>query len=240
MGILEGKTALVSGVANRQSIAWGIARTLREEGARVALLCHPGPLKRVTKLAGEIGSELVVPCDVRSDENIEEAFRTVGTAFGGRMDILVHSIAYADIEDMGGEFIAVSRSGWNLALEVSAYSLVAFTRCARPLMKAAGGGSVVTISFLGGERVAPGYNVMGIAKAALESALRYLAYDLGPDNIRINAVSPGPIRTMSALVIESFEEAQRKHYQTRLGDECRGRTECAPQRFLCEERHTRR
>lgn len=209
MGSLDGKLALVSGVANKHSIAWGIARVLRAQGAGIALSCNPPALKRVTRLARDVDSGIVIPCDVRDDESIEQAFDRIGEAWGGKLDILVHSIAYADLEDMGGEFIRVSREGWNLALEVSAYSLVAFARCARPLMKKGGGGSIVTLSFLGGEKVAPGYNIMGIAKAALESALKYLAYDLGPDNIRVNAVSPGPIRTLSSMVIESFDTAQK-------------------------------
>lgn len=210
MGILEGKRALVAGVANAKSIAWGIAQSLDEHGAKVALTCVPSTHRRVAKLAAQIGCELVFDCDVNKDEDITRVMEEVGWAFDGKLDVLVHSIAYARLEDMGGEFINVPREGWRLALEVSAYSLVAMTRAARPLLKAAGGGSVMTVSFCGGVKVAPSYNVMGIAKAALESAVRYLTYDLGPDNIRVNALSPGPILTMSSMVIDHFDESLQK------------------------------
>lgn len=207
MKLLEGKRAVVAGVANKRSIAWGIARAFHEHGARVALTCVDNSAKRVSKLGEEIGAEIVVPCDVRSDEAIEKAFDRIGETFAGGLDILVHSIAYGRLEDMGGEFLSVNREGWNLALEISAYSLVAMARCARPYMINAGGGSIQTVSFVGGVRVTPSYNMMGIAKAALESAVRYLAYDLGPDKIRVNALSPGPILTASSMVVDRFDDA---------------------------------
>lgn len=210
MRLLEGKRALVSGVANRRSIAWGIAQALHEHGAEVALTCLESARRRVAKLAAGLDSDLVFSCDVSKDEDIARAFEEVGNAFNGKLDVLVHSIAYARLEDMGGEFLTVTREGWRLALEISAYSLVAMARAARPLMQAAGGGSILTLSFLGGTKVAPSYNIMGVAKAALESAVRYLAYDLGPDGIRVNALSPGPISTVSSLVVERFEESSQK------------------------------
>jgi len=207
MKLLEGKTALVAGVANKRSIAWGIAHALHQHGAQVALTCVQSASRRVRKLGTEIGTDIVVPCDVRDDAAIEASFDQIGAAFGGKLDILVHSIAFARLEDMGGEFIAVDREGWNLALEISAYSLVAMARAARPYLVNAGGGSILTMSFVGGVRVAPSYNIMGIAKAALESAVRYLAYDLGPDKIRVNALSPGPILTSSSMVVDRFDDA---------------------------------
>jgi enoyl-[acyl-carrier protein] reductase I len=207
MKLLAGKRAVVAGVANKRSIAWGIARAFHEHGAQVALTCVDSSAKRVAKLAREIDTDIVVPCDVRDDAAIEAAFDRIGTILGGKLDILVHSIAFARLEDMGGEFITVNRDGWNLALEISAYSLVAMARAARPYMSNAGGGSILTMSFIGGARVTPSYNMMGIAKAALESAVRYLAYDLGPDKIRVNALSPGPIETASSMVVDHFTEA---------------------------------
>lgn len=207
MGLLDGKRALVSGVANSRSIALGVAEAFHEHGARVALTCLASTQRRVAKLASELGSDLVFPCDVTSDEDIARLFAEVGKAFDGKLDVLVHSIAYARLEEMSGEFLNVTREGWRLALDVSAYSLVAMARAARPLMKAAGGGSIMTLTFAGSTRVAPGYNMMGVAKAALESAARYLAYDLGPDGIRVNALSPGPIPTVSAVVIERIEDS---------------------------------
>ena len=207
MALLTGKTALVSGVANSKSIALGIAQVFREQGARVALTCLEFTQRRVAKLAAELGSDLVLPCDVTKDEDVARTFAEVGRAFDGKLDILVHSIAYARMEEMSGEFLNVTREGWRLALDVSAYSLVAMARGARPLMKAAGGGSILALTYVGGNKIAPGYNMMGVAKAALECTARYLAYDLGPDGIRVNALSPGPIPTVSAMVIEGFDES---------------------------------
>jgi enoyl-[acyl-carrier protein] reductase I len=208
MALLDGKKALVSGVANKNSIAWGIARALYAHGSQIAFTCHPTNLRRLNKLAAQVDSETIVSCDVGKDEEISRAFDQVGNVFGGRLDILVHSVAYANLDDLGGEFIKTSRSGWNLALDISAYSLVAFARCARPLMKAAGEGSIMTLTF-GDGKVVPGYNIMGVAKAALEMAVRYLAYDLGPENVRVNAIASGPIQTISSLAIEDFSVALR-------------------------------
>lgn len=210
MGLLKGKRALVSGVANARSIAWGISQAFHEHGARVAFTCLESTHRRVAKLAAELGSDLVFPCDVAKDEDITRTFEEVGKAFDGKLDAFVHSIAYTRLEEMSGEFLNVTREGWRLALDISAYSLVAMARAARPLMTAAGGGSIMTLTFAGGHRVVPAYNTMGVAKAALESAVRYLAYDLGPDRIRVNALSPGPIPTVSAVVIERFDESLQK------------------------------
>jgi len=205
--LLEGKRAFVVGVANKRSIAWGIARALRAHGARIGFSCLEKHLNRVRRLAGEVDSDIITTCNVRSDEDIARAVDEVAARFGGAIDILVHSIAFADMADLGGEFLRVTRAGWNLALEISAYSLVALTRCARPFLQAAGGGSVIALTFIGGRAVAPGYNVMGVAKAALDAGVRYLAYDLGPDRIRVNAISAGPIRTLSSLAVENFDSA---------------------------------
>ncbi len=186
-----------------------MARALHAQGANLAFTCVENNVRRLKKLAPQVNSDIIVPCDVRSDEDIENAFNTVGNAFSGRLDILVHAIAYAHIDDLGGEFIHISREGWNLALEISAFSLVAMARRARPLMNAAGGGSIFALTFVGGKRVVPGYNIMGVAKAALDMSVRYLAYDLGPENIRVNAISAGPISTPSSLAVEDFGSALR-------------------------------
>ncbi len=208
MGLLDGKKALVSGVANKSSIAWGIARALYAYGSQITFTCHPTNLRRLRKLPPQVDSEIIISCDAGQDEEIIRAFDQVGNVFDGRLDILVHSIAYANMDDLGGEFIKTSRSGWSIALDISAYSLVAFARCARPLMNAAGGGSIMTLTF-GDGKVVPGYNIMGVAKAALEAAVRYLAYDLGPENIRVIAIGSGPIQTISSLAIKEFSVALR-------------------------------
>ena len=205
MRALEGKKAVIAGVANKQSIAWIISKALHEKGAQLAFLCLGSNLRRVKKLARQVDSEIVITCDVQKDEEIKNAFKVVNSEFDGSLDILVHAIAFANIVDLGGNFIEVSRSGWTLAIEISAYSLVAFARCVRPMMESAGGGSIITLTFGGGELVVQGYNIMGVAKAALNSTVRYLAYDLGPYNIRVNAISPGPVKTLSSLMIEDFE-----------------------------------
>lgn len=208
MALLEGKRALVSGVANKKSIAWGIAQALYNHGAQIAFTCLETNVHRVERLASQVHSEIVIPCDVCKDEDIEKAFNEIKTAFDGKLDILVHSIAVANLDDIGGEFIKISRPGWHLALDVSAYSLVSLARSARPLMSAAGGGSIITLTF-GGGKVVPGYNIMGVAKAALEISVRYLAYDLGPEKIRVNAISAGAIPTLSSQVVEDFGNALR-------------------------------
>src|SRR5262245_27597263 len=187
-----GKRGLVLGVANRRSIAWGIAKRLAEGGAELAFTFQGERLeKTVRELADSIGSTLVTECDVRSDADIERVFREVGEQFDGELDLLVHSVAFAAAEDLEGRFTDTPRDRYWLALDVSAYSLVACARAAEPLMEAAGGGAIMTMTYLGGVRAVPHYNVMGVAKAALDASVRYLAWDLGEKNIRVNAVSAG-------------------------------------------------
>jgi enoyl-[acyl-carrier protein] reductase I len=204
-GRFEGKRGIVFGVANKRSIAWGIAQRLAEEGASLAFTYQGERLEETVRdLAGTVGSPLVTACDVRSDEDVARVFGEVGNAFGGQLDLLVHSVAFADAADLEGRFTDTPRDRFWLALDVSAYSLVACARAAEPLMEAAGGGSILTMTYLGGERAVPHYNVMGVAKAALDASIRYLAWDLGPKNIRVNAVSAGPVRTLAARSIPGF------------------------------------
>ena len=201
----SGKRGLVLGVANRRSIAWGIAQRLAEGGARLAFTYQGERIeKSVRELAESVESPLVTSCDVRSDADIERVVGEVGETFGGELDLLVHSVAFADARDLEGRFTDTPRDRFWLALEVSAYSLVATARAAEPLMEAAGGGAVLTMTYLGGERAVPHYNVMGVAKAALDASVRYLAWDLGQKNIRVNAVSAGPVRTLAARSIAGF------------------------------------
>jgi enoyl-[acyl-carrier protein] reductase I len=204
-GRLEGKRGVVLGVANKRSIAWSIAQRLAAEGASLAFTYQGERLEEtVRELAGTVASPLVTPCDVRSDEDVARAFEEVGGAFGGQLDLLVHAVAFADAADLEGRFADTPRERFWLALDVSAYSLVACARAAEPLMEAAGGGSIVTMTYLGGERTVPHYNVMGVAKAALDMSVRYLAWDLGSKAIRVNAISAGPIRTLAARSIPGF------------------------------------
>jgi enoyl-[acyl-carrier protein] reductase I len=204
-GRFEGKRGLVTGVANRRSIAWAIARRLAEEGAQLAFTFQGERLeKNVRELADTVDSRLVTACDVRADDDVARVFSEVGEAFDGGLDILVHSVAFAAAEDLEGRFTDTPRDRFWLALDVSAYSLVACARAAEPLMEAAGGGSILTMTYLGGERAVPHYNVMGVAKAALDSSVQYLAWDLGQKNIRVNAISAGPVRTLAARSIAGF------------------------------------
>src|SRR5580765_1745504 len=201
----EGKTGLVLGVANKRSIAWAIARRLADGGAQLAFTYQGERIEsNVRELAAQVQSPLVTACDVRSDEDVARVFSEVADAFDGGLDLLVHSVAYAAAEDLEGRFTDTPRERFWLALDVSAYSLVACARAAEPLMEKAGGGSIVTMTYLGGERVVPHYNVMGVAKSALDSSLRYLAWDLGEKNIRVNAISAGPVRTLAARSIAGF------------------------------------
>ena len=201
----EGKRGLVLGVANKRSIAWAIARRLAEEGAQLAFTYQGERIeKSVRDLAETVSSPLVTECDVRSDEDIVRVVQETGESFGGQLDVLVHSVAYAAAEDLEGRFTDTPRDRFWMALDVSAYSLVACARAAEPLMEAAGGGSILTMTYLGGERAVPHYNVMGVAKAALDDSLRYLAWNLGQKNVRVNAVSAGPVRTLAARSIAGF------------------------------------
>jgi enoyl-[acyl-carrier protein] reductase I len=200
-----GKRGLVLGVANKRSIAWAIAKRLADEGAQLAFTFQGERIeKSVRELSESVSSPLLTECDVRSDEDIARVFAEVGEAFGGGLDLLVHSVAFAAAEDLEGRFTDTPRERYWLALDVSAYSLVACARAAEPLMEAAGGGSIMTMTYLGGERAVPHYNVMGVAKAALDASVRYLAWDLGQKNIRVNAVSAGPVRTLAARSIFGF------------------------------------
>jgi len=204
MGLLDGRKALIFGVANDHSIAWGIARALHAEGATVGFSSVESLLeRRVRPLAESLGSTFVEPCDVQSDEQIREVFRKWRETHGD-LDILVHALAFARREDLEGGFVDTSREGFGLALDVSAYSLVALVREARPVLHR--GSSVVTLTYYGSQKVVSNYNVMGVAKAALEACVRYLAADLGPDGIRVNAVSAGPIRTLAAAGIAGFKK----------------------------------
>jgi enoyl-[acyl-carrier protein] reductase I len=204
-GRFEGKQGLVLGVANKRSIAWAIAKRLADEGAELAFTFQGERIEgSVRELADSVGGTLVTECDVRSDEDVGRVFSEVGEAFGGGLDLLVHSVAFAATEDLEGRFTDTPRDRFWLAVDVSAYSLVSTSRAAEPLMEARGGGSVVTMTYLGGERAVPHYNVMGVAKAALDASVRYLAWDLGQKNIRVNAVSAGPVRTLAARSIAGF------------------------------------
>jgi enoyl-[acyl-carrier protein] reductase I len=204
-GRFDGKRGLVTGVANRRSIAWAIARRLADEGAELAFAYQGERLeKNVRELADSVGGRLVTSCDARVDEDVARVFSEVGEAFDGQLDVFVHSIAFAAAEDLEGRFTDTPRDRFWLALDVSAYSLVACARAAEPLMEAAGGGSILTMTYLGGERAVPHYNVMGVAKAALDSSVQYLAWDLGQKNIRVNAISAGPVRTLAARSIAGF------------------------------------
>ena len=204
-----GKTGLVLGVANRRSIAWGIARRLAEGGAQLAFTYQGERIeKNVRELAETVSAPLITPCDVRSDEDVERVFREVGEAWDGKLDVLVHSVAFAAAEDLEGRFTDTPRDRFWMAVDISAYSLVATARAAEPLLKAAGGGSIVTMTYLGGERAVPHYNVMGVAKATLDASVKYLAWDLGEHEIRVNAVSAGPVRTLAARSIAGFTEME--------------------------------
>jgi enoyl-[acyl-carrier protein] reductase I len=205
MGLLDGKKAAIFGVANDRSIAWAISEALHAEGAELAFTFAGEILeKRVRPLAEGIGSKIVLPCDVTKDEEIEKVFATLKQEWGG-LDIMIHAIAFARKEDLANPYVQTSRHGFHLAMDVSAYSMVALARHAAPLMEGRNG-SMLTLTYMGSERVIPNYNVMGVAKAALEASVRYLANDLGPKGIRVNAISAGPIRTLAASGIANFKE----------------------------------
>jgi enoyl-[acyl-carrier protein] reductase I len=201
---LTGKLGLVVGVANKRSIAWAIAQAAEAAGARLALTYPSARLEEnVRELAEKLQHPVLLPCDVASDEQIAELAASIDRDFGG-LDFLVHGAAFAPQAELSRPFVHTSRDGFRIALDVSAYSLIGLTRAVQPLMVRRGGGSVLTLTFVGSERVFPNYNVMGVAKAALESSVRYLAADLGPQNIRVNAISAGPIKTLAAAGISGF------------------------------------
>ena len=205
MGLLDGKKAAIFGVANDRSIAWAISQALHAEGAELAFTFAGEILeKRVRPLAEGIGAKIILPCDVTKDDEIENVFATLKHEWGG-LDIMIHAIAFARKEDLANPFVQTSRHGFHLAMDVSAYSMVALARPAAALMEGRRG-SMLTLTYMGSERVIPNYNVMGVAKAALEASVRYLAHDLGSKGIRVNAISAGPIRTLASSGIADFKE----------------------------------
>jgi enoyl-[acyl-carrier protein] reductase I len=207
--LLDGKRGLVLGVANKRSIAWGIAQAAHREGARLALTYQGERLEEnVRELARQLRDPLVLPCDVTKDEDVKALAASVKDGLGG-LDFVVHAVAFALREELEGEFVRTSREGYRVAQDISSYSLTALARETTPLME--GGGSIVTLSYLGGERVVPHYNVMGVAKAALEMSVRYLASDLGPKGIRVNAISAGPIKTLAASGVHGLSRMLEYH-----------------------------
>jgi enoyl-[acyl-carrier protein] reductase I len=204
MGIVQGKRALIVGVANDKSLAWSIAQTLAAEGAEIALTYQGEILeKRVRPLAAQIEADVIGELDVTDDAQIASVFAALKEKWNG-LDLLVHAVAFAEREDLRDRFLTVSRANFARSMEISAYSLVALARAAEPLMEARGGGSILTLSYLGAVRAIPNYNMMGVAKAALEACVRYLSVDLGAKNIRVNALSAGPARTLSSSAIRDF------------------------------------
>ena len=211
MALLEGKTGIIFGVANKRSIAWAIAQALSREGMRLAFNYQGDRLKEgVETLASSITNSTVLPCDVTKDDEIESFYRGVEQSFG-RLDVVIHSVAFAPKEDLENEFVKTTRDGFKLAHDISAYSLVALTRAAMPLMEKNGGGSVVALTYYGAEKAVEGYNLMGVAKASLEASVRYLAANLGPKNIRVNAISAGPVNTLAARGIKGFTGMLHHH-----------------------------
>ena len=206
MGFLQGKRALIAGIAGNRSIAWGIARAMRAQGAELALTYPNDKMKsRVEGLAAELGTEIVLPCDVADDAQIEQLFADLGKTWDG-LDALIHSIAFAPREQLDGMFLdAVNREGFAIAHDISAYSFPAMGRAALPLMRGRNG-AMLTLTYIGSVRSMPGYNVMGLAKASLEAAVRYMAQSLGPEGIRVNGISAGPIRTLAAAGIANFRK----------------------------------
>jgi len=203
--LLEGKTGVVFGVANKRSLAWAIARRAAEEGARIALTYQGERLEEnARELAALLTDPLVLPCDVSRDEDIATVFERIKEDFGS-LDFVVHGVAYALREDLEGEYLKTSREGYRVSQDVSVYSLTAIAREAAPLMEGRDG-SILTLTYLGGERVIPGYNVMGIAKAALDMSMRYLAENLGQRGIRVNAISAGPVKTLASAGIGGFSK----------------------------------
>lgn len=217
MSAFTGKRGLVFGIANDRSIAWAITQALAEQGAEMGFTHlpdrdpeRPKAANKLKKLVEPLGAKLVMPCDVTNDENLDAVFAAAKETFG-TLDFLVHSIAYAPIDDLKGPVYGVSRNGFKLSMDISAYSLIALAGRAKELMPA--GGSILAMTYLGGEKVIPGYNLMGICKAALESTLEYLAHELGPHKIRVNAVSAGPVKTLAASAVGDFNQMM-KLYET--------------------------
>ncbi len=210
MGLFDGKKGLVFGIANDHSIAWAITQQLHAEGAEMGFTHlpdkdpeRPRMERRLRKLVEPIGAKLIMPCDVQLDENLDKTFAAAKETFG-QIDFVLHSIAYAPMEDLKGPTVAASRDGFKLSMEISVYSLLAIAQRAREIL--APGGSILTLTYLGGEKVIPGYNIMGVCKAALESSVTYLANDLGPSGLRVNALSAGPLKTLSSSAVGDFDQ----------------------------------
>ncbi|HEU4888819.1 MAG TPA: enoyl-ACP reductase [Thermoanaerobaculia bacterium] len=211
MALLDGKTGIVFGVANKRSIAWAIAQALSREGMRLAFTYQGERLKEnVESLTASIPNSLLLPCDVTNDAEVDAVYAAVDQEFG-RLDALLHSVAFAPKEELENDFVKTSREGFRLAHDISAYSLVALTRAALPLFEKSGGGSVLTLTYHGAVKAVEGYNVMGVAKASLESSMRYLAANLGPQNVRVNALSAGPVNTLAARGIKGFTTMLKHH-----------------------------
>jgi enoyl-[acyl-carrier protein] reductase I len=227
-GLLAGKRALIQGVLNHHSLCWGIAEAMAREGAELCLTYQNDRLREgVEECAARIPGTFTLPLDLQKDEEIEAVAREIGRRWG-KLDVLVVGAAFARREELDGEFLKVTREGFHLALDVSCYGFIALTRACRELLRAAGAASVLTLTYLGSQRVIPNYNIMGVAKAALEASVRYLAADLGPENIRVNAISAGPVRTVAAsgvrgvggMIGEVAERSplRRKTDRTQIGD----------------------
>jgi len=211
MALLDGKTGLIFGVANKRSIAWAIAQSLAREGMRLAFTYQGERLKEsVEALSSTLPGSILLPCDVTSDAEIDAVYEKIDAEFG-RLDALLHSVAYAPKEDLEREFVLTSREGFKLAHDISAYSLVALTRGALPLFGKSDGGSVLALTYYGAQKAVEGYNVMGVAKASLEASVRYLAANLGPRKIRVNAISAGPVNTLAARGIKGFTTMMHHH-----------------------------
>ncbi len=209
MGLLDGKVALIFGVANDRSIAWGITQAFAREGAQIGLSYAGEALeRRVRPLAEQVRCTFVEPCDVASDEQIENTAQKAAEHFG-KIDILVHAIAFANRDELSGPYYNTSRAGFHLAMDISVYSFTALARAFQPFIPA--GGSLLTLTYYGAEKVAPHYNVMGVAKAALEASVRYLAYDFGRQQVRVNAISAGPIRTLAAAGVSGFKDMYKRY-----------------------------
>ncbi len=208
MKLLEGKTALIFGLANKRSIAWGIAQAFYHHGAQLGFSYAGEALeRRVKPLAESVGVSFVESCDVSKDEEIEQVAAKAQEVFG-EIDILVHSIGFANRDELQGPYYNTSRAGFQLAMDISVYSFTALAKAFQPMMRS--GGAMLTLTYYGGDKVAPNYNVMGVAKAALEASTRYLAYDFGPQNVRVNAISAGPIRTLAAAGVSGFKSMYKQ------------------------------
>lgn len=205
MPLLTGKKALIFGIANHRSIGWAIAQALAAEGAQLAFSYQERMEKYVRDLAAKIPGTAVMECDVQNDDQLDTAFATASEVFNGQIDILIHSVAFAPPRELENPFVETTREGFHTALDISAYSLVAMAKRAKPLMQA-NGGSILTLTYMASERVMPKYNVMAVAKAALECSVRYLAFELGEYNIRVNAISAGPLNTLAARGVSGFTQ----------------------------------